>query len=54
MGGLETTMHVSAADAIILASIAWAMLTSGLFVHRWLGKMAGHPIGPSPTVKHIP
>lgn len=54
MGGLETTMRVSAADAILLASVAWALFATGLFVHRWLSKTAGHPIGLSPSIKHIP
>ena len=54
MAGMYSTMHVTAVDAMLIGSVAWAMLTSGIFVHRWLSKAAGHPIGQSPTVKMIP
>ena len=54
MDGLHTTMHVSACDAMLIAAVAWALFTAGIFVHRWLGKAVGHPIGNAPTVKMIP
>lgn len=54
MGNLTSTFSVTAIDLIILSTVAWMLLATGLFAWRWLSKVAGHPIGQNPSVKAIP
>lgn len=45
---------VTALTAVAVSFLAWVLFTASLYLHRWLSSLAGHPIGPAPTVKHLP
>jgi uncharacterized membrane protein YgdD (TMEM256/DUF423 family) len=50
-----TDVHtVTAESAIAILLVGFVLFSSALYMHRWLSKLAGHPVHPTPTIKHIP